>query len=193
MWPNPHFPADLVAFTKDILNGKLHYLCYLQTVFWKCCGWVKQAIMLNQSFLGFKLLQYILPLTHFMPLISFDTPWKHQKIRGFMMFSGGIKRDQWHEMGWWSSKNIAKCDRKQCCSKIMAIVLRCQSFKVFISSIASSAKVSRQIIQELNVFCTRHAKHDVSFTDNGTVTRHYHWRYRFHLLEKNWKSSLIIL
>ena len=35
-------------------------------------------------------------LTHFMPLISFDTPLKHQKT---LMFSGGIKRDQWHEMG----------------------------------------------------------------------------------------------
>ena len=27
-------------------------------------------------------------LTHFMPLISFDTSWKHQKTRGFLMFSG---------------------------------------------------------------------------------------------------------
>ena len=41
----------------------------------------------------------LLSLTHFMPLISFDTPWKHQKTRGFLMFSVGIKRDQWHEMG----------------------------------------------------------------------------------------------
>ena len=32
-------------------------------------------------------------ITHFMPLISFDTPWKHQKTSGFLMFSGGIKRD----------------------------------------------------------------------------------------------------
>ena len=23
MWPNPHFPADLVTFTGEILNGKL--------------------------------------------------------------------------------------------------------------------------------------------------------------------------
>ena len=37
-------------------------------------------------------------LTHFMTLISFDITWKHQKIRGFLKFSGGIKRDQWHEM-----------------------------------------------------------------------------------------------
>ena len=28
-------------------------------------------------------------LTHFMPLIFFDTSWKHQKITGFLMFSGG--------------------------------------------------------------------------------------------------------
>ena len=44
-------------------------------------------------------LYLIVFLTHFMPLISFDTPWKHQKTRGFLMFSGGLKRVQWHEMG----------------------------------------------------------------------------------------------
>ena len=27
MWPNPQFPADLVTFTKEILNGKLHFSC----------------------------------------------------------------------------------------------------------------------------------------------------------------------
>ena len=26
MWPHPHFSADLVTFTEDILNGKLHLL-----------------------------------------------------------------------------------------------------------------------------------------------------------------------
>ena len=36
-------------------------------------------------------------LTHFMPLVSFYTPWKH-KNRGFLMISGGIERDKWHEM-----------------------------------------------------------------------------------------------
>ena len=30
---------------------------------------------------------------------SFYTPWKHQKIRGFLMFPGVLERDQWHEMG----------------------------------------------------------------------------------------------
>ena len=27
MWPNPQFPADLVIFTEENLNGKLHILC----------------------------------------------------------------------------------------------------------------------------------------------------------------------
>ena len=26
MWPNPHFSADLVTFTKETLNGKFHFL-----------------------------------------------------------------------------------------------------------------------------------------------------------------------
>ena len=27
MWPNPQEAADLVTFTEEILNGKLHFLC----------------------------------------------------------------------------------------------------------------------------------------------------------------------
>ena len=30
-----------------------------------------------------------------MPLAPIYTPWKHQKTRGFLMFSSGIERDQW--------------------------------------------------------------------------------------------------
>ena len=33
-----------------------------------------------------------------MSLISFYTPWKHKKIRGFL-FSWNLERDQWHEIG----------------------------------------------------------------------------------------------
>ena len=35
----------------------------------------------------------------FNPIGSFYTPSKHQKIFDFLMFSGGVERDQWHEMG----------------------------------------------------------------------------------------------
>ena len=38
-------------------------------------------------------------LTYFMSLVSFYALWKHQKIYGFLMFSEGIERDQWNEMG----------------------------------------------------------------------------------------------
>ena len=27
MWPNPQFPADLVTYTEEIHNGKLHFSC----------------------------------------------------------------------------------------------------------------------------------------------------------------------
>ena len=58
-------------------------------------------IFLEFTSINTKVFRELLPtlLTHFMPLISFDTLWKHQKTRGFLMFSEGIKRDQWHEMG----------------------------------------------------------------------------------------------
>ena len=36
-----------------------------------------------------------------MQLVSFNTPWKRQKTSGFLMFSVGIKRDQWHEIGYY--------------------------------------------------------------------------------------------
>ena len=34
-----------------------------------------------------------------MPLISFYTPWKHQKTTVFLMFSGGIEKQR-HKMSW---------------------------------------------------------------------------------------------
>ena len=37
-------------------------------------------------------------LTHSVPLVSFYTPRKNQKIPGFLMFSGGLEREQWYEM-----------------------------------------------------------------------------------------------
>ena len=32
MWPNPQETADLVKFTEEILNGKLHFLCSAGTL-----------------------------------------------------------------------------------------------------------------------------------------------------------------
>ena len=38
-------------------------------------------------------------LTHFLPLVSFYTPRKQKKTRGFLMFLAG-KRDKWHEVSY---------------------------------------------------------------------------------------------
>ena len=45
-------------------------------------------------------------ITHFMPLLSFYTPRKYQKTRGFLMLSESIERDQWYEMGECFRKNF---------------------------------------------------------------------------------------
>ena len=42
MWLNTQFPADLVTFTEEILNGKLHVLCsgtslHLNNFLWSAC------------------------------------------------------------------------------------------------------------------------------------------------------------
>ena len=39
-------------------------------------------------------------LTHFMPLVSLYTPWKHQKTSGFLIFLGGIERDHWQHISY---------------------------------------------------------------------------------------------
>ena len=39
-------------------------------------------------------------VTHVMSLLFFYTPWKYQKVSGFLMFSGGIERNHWHEIGY---------------------------------------------------------------------------------------------
>ena len=38
-------------------------------------------------------------LTNFKPMFPFYTPWKRQKTRSFLTFSGGIGREHWPEMG----------------------------------------------------------------------------------------------
>ena len=39
-------------------------------------------------------------LAHFMLLVSFYTSWKYQKISGFLMFTGGLVKNKWYEVGW---------------------------------------------------------------------------------------------
>ena len=52
-----------------------------------------------RNYRGFGLVLKYISIIYFMALVSFYTPWKHQKAWGFSMFFGGIKRSQWHDMG----------------------------------------------------------------------------------------------
>ena len=64
-------------------------------------------------------------LTHFVPLVSF-TSWKHQKTRGFLIFSGGLERNQWHDIGWFTAINtFSKVFGKKRNFDVVKIQLRC--------------------------------------------------------------------
>ena len=49
MWPNPRFTADLVTFTKEILNGKLHFLCCVLQIIITIITIAKLFLQLLQS------------------------------------------------------------------------------------------------------------------------------------------------
>ena len=64
----------------------------------KISGWSKVKTLPWPSLLFWVSVSY--QLTHFMLLVSFYTSWKYQKTRGFLIFSGGIERDQCRDMCW---------------------------------------------------------------------------------------------
>ena len=49
MWPNPQFPADLVIFPQEILNGKLHFMCRATTQHFSNCLQLPQILENNAS------------------------------------------------------------------------------------------------------------------------------------------------
>ena len=60
----------------------------------------------------FKDCKYIIcwnSLSYFWPMFPFYTPWKHQKTRGFTVFSGSIKWEHWPEMGEASKEYCGDC------------------------------------------------------------------------------------
>ena len=106
-----HFNRNLAKFQKEMLAllgvfCNNHCSSYIETSQLLCSanqmtGFYMSGTLvvkgLNHTITIFLWILIII-LTHFMPLISFYTPWK-QKISGFLMVVGGIEKDQWHEMG----------------------------------------------------------------------------------------------
>ena len=64
MWPNPHVPADLITFTEEILNGKLHFLCSVVRA-WMMLWWIEIGLsFLNKSWNDDDLSQYVIFSAH---------------------------------------------------------------------------------------------------------------------------------
>ena len=43
---------------------------------------------------------FVVSLTYFYAMFPINTPWKHQKNFGFLVFSGSIKWEHWTEINW---------------------------------------------------------------------------------------------
>ena len=54
---------------------------------------------ISEKHLSMEVLRFTVLLIHFMTLVSFYTSLKHQKTSGFLMFSGGIEKEQRPETG----------------------------------------------------------------------------------------------
>ena len=65
----------------------------------KYTAWLFFRTLVNNCFwIQFPLLTSLRILIHFMHFVTLHSPWKYQKVCGFLMFSRGIERDQWLEM-----------------------------------------------------------------------------------------------
>ena len=62
---------------------------------------------------------FLIHLTDFWPMFAFYTPWKHQKICGFLVFSGGIKWEHWPKIG-----------SVQCPTHVKTSQLHCNNYNV---------------------------------------------------------------
>ena len=90
---HPDFP--MFALTEKMLGWISNVLIDVETEFWE------QAIpCFVETFYKFGDLRFFhLLLTHFSLVSHFYTPWKRQKTKAFLTFSGGIEMWHWTKMG----------------------------------------------------------------------------------------------
>ena len=98
--------GSLCKFDLFFIGGIEKQMCYLDIVGFFIAAIEKQMCYLDVVFFGRQF------LAHFMLLICFYPPWNHHKIRGFLIFSRGIERDQCHEMG---EKPVWAASCNSCC------------------------------------------------------------------------------
>ena len=102
-------------------------------------------VVANFSIIENRKLVKISQLTYFMSLVSFFTSVKYQKTSDFFMFSGGIKKDQWHEI----VKKIFLC------KKFLDLIVEpfwIFSVEPFLNLLAFNIQCQRRYIYVLNIF-----------------------------------------
>ena len=67
-------------------------------------------------------------LTNFWLMLPFYTPWKHQKTKLFLVFSGGIKWEHWQNMGW------------NCSLKKLRLIMKKEKTTLFVQNVLSGTK-----------------------------------------------------
>ena len=95
MLPNPQFPADLVTFTEEILNGKLHFLCseMKRCKKWHCFWWEFTSSRLYQSWHYFFIFFISRPKTKIIDPFKPNVPFLHpQKMSENQRFSDILRR-----------------------------------------------------------------------------------------------------
>ena len=83
-----------------------------------------------------------------MTLVSFDTHWKHQKSFGFLMFSGSIKRDHRHKMGWLLSQISSIIDTSQSIKYVSNVLRDCLQISLLIVGNKAKEQISKRVFQE---------------------------------------------
>ena len=73
MWPNPQENADLLTFTEEILNGKLHFLCseFFSTD-WKVTYYATLVSVRNIDGIVVKTISHMFSQKKIMATIGFD-------------------------------------------------------------------------------------------------------------------------
>ena len=90
-----HFPFSSEEFGKKIyLNAcRVSEHMYMQVC--KCSALLGFFYVLTYLYLSSVIYEVLI---HFWPMFQFYTRWKHQKTKGFLVFSGGIKWEHWPEV-----------------------------------------------------------------------------------------------
>ena len=97
-------------------------------------------------------------LTHFSPVSHIYTPWKRQKTKGFLTFSGGI--EMWH---WTKMVSIAKSNRKWI-SFACNLIEQNWGWKIF-------EKLKTEIYKE---DVSKHITIDINSSNNKSKTEYFH-------------------